>query len=94
MTLYQADILLNQFLSYEINIFFSVWVFFHEHLKFTGQQGKGKAVSLTSIYHFYLLHRHLKTLTGQLLERAHLYTQLAVRLELRTFGFHVQVADH
>ena len=33
------------------NVFFSVWVFFHEHSRFTGKQGKGKAISLTSLYH-------------------------------------------
>ena len=39
--------------------FFSVWVFFHEHSQFTGLQGKGEAISLSPLYHFYLLHRHL-----------------------------------
>ena len=24
------------------DIFFSIWVFFHEHSRFTGQQGKGR----------------------------------------------------
>ena len=27
--------------------FFSIWVFFLEHSQFTGQQGKGEAISLT-----------------------------------------------
>ena len=27
--------------------FVSIWVFFHEHSQFTGQQGKGEAISLT-----------------------------------------------
>ena len=39
--------------------FFSIWVFFHEHLRFTGHQGKGEAISLTPLYHLHPLHRHL-----------------------------------
>ena len=35
------------------------WVFFHEHSLFTEQQGKGEAISLIPLYHFYPLHRHL-----------------------------------
>ena len=27
--------------------FFSIWVYFHEHSRFTGQLGKGEAISLT-----------------------------------------------
>ena len=33
-----------------------MWAFFHEHSGFTGQQGKGKAFSLTPHNHFHLLH--------------------------------------
>ena len=39
--------------------FFSIWVFFHKHLQFTGKQGKGEVVISTFHYHFHLLHRHL-----------------------------------
>ena len=39
--------------------FFSIWVFFHEHPGFTGQQGKGKAISLSPLYNFQPLYRHL-----------------------------------
>ena len=39
--------------------FFSVRVFFHEHSRFTGQQEKGESISLTPLYHFHPLHRHL-----------------------------------
>ena len=42
-----------------IYISFSIWVFFHEHSWFTGQQRKGEAISLTPLYHFHPLHRHL-----------------------------------
>ena len=39
--------------------FFSILVFLHEHSRFTGQQGKGEAISLSPLYHFHPLHRHL-----------------------------------
>ena len=39
--------------------FFSIWVFFHNHSRITGLQGKGEDISLTPHYHFYLLHRYL-----------------------------------
>ena len=42
-----------------IFFFFSTWVFFHEHSRFTGQQRKGEAISLSPLYHFHPLHRHL-----------------------------------
>ena len=29
--------------------FFSIWVFFHEHSRFTGQQGKGEGIYLTPL---------------------------------------------
>ena len=37
--------------------FFSIRVFFHEHSRFTWQQGKGEAISLTPLYLFHLLNR-------------------------------------
>ena len=33
---------------------FSLWIFFQEHSRFIGRQGKGE-----TFYHFYPLHRHL-----------------------------------
>ena len=39
--------------------FFSIWVLFHEHSQFTGEQGKGEGIYLTPLYHFHPLHRHL-----------------------------------
>ena len=39
--------------------FFAVWVFFDEHWRITGLQGKGEGISLTPHYHFRSLHRHL-----------------------------------
>ena len=40
-------------------LFFSIWLFFYEHSRFTGQQGKGEGIYLTRLYHFHPLHRHL-----------------------------------
>ena len=39
--------------------FLSIWVFFHEHSRFTGQQEKGEGIYLTPLYHFHPLHGHL-----------------------------------
>ena len=39
--------------------FFSMWVFFHEHSRFTGLQGKGEGILLTPHYRFHPLRRHL-----------------------------------
>ena len=41
------------------HFFFSIGVFFHEHSRITGLQGKGEGISLTPHYHFHPLHRHL-----------------------------------
>ena len=38
---------------------FFVWVFFHEHSPFTGQQERGEGISLIPLYQFHPLHRHL-----------------------------------
>ena len=49
----------NQFnQSMEIS-FFSTRVFFQNHSRIKGLQGKGEGISLTPHYHFHLLHRHL-----------------------------------
>ena len=36
------------YIVFFILFFFSVWVFFHEHWRFTGQQGKGEAITFKS----------------------------------------------
>ena len=41
-----------------LRFFFSIWVFFHEHSRITGLQGKGEGISLTPHYYFHPLHRH------------------------------------
>ena len=40
------------------NLFFYLG-FIYGHSQFTGQQIKGKGISLTPLYHFHPLHRHL-----------------------------------
>ena len=40
-------------------IFFSMWVFFHNHSRITGLQGKGEGNSLTPHYNLHPVHRHL-----------------------------------
>ena len=39
--------------------FFSIWLFFYEYSRFTGQQVKGEAISSYPFYHFHPLLRHL-----------------------------------
>ena len=46
------------------HLFFSIWVFFHDHSRITGPQGKGKGISLSPQYHFHPLHRHLRDWPG------------------------------
>ena len=47
------------FITYQID-FFSIWVFFHNHSRFTGQQGKAETITLTLLYHFHPFHRHFQ----------------------------------
>ena len=44
--------------------FFFIRVFFHEHSRFAGQQGKGEGIYLTPLYHFHPLHRRLDISRG------------------------------
>ena len=43
--------------SFSFFLFF--YLFFYEHSRLTGQQGKGDAISLTPLYPFHSFHRHL-----------------------------------
>ena len=54
--------------------FFFVWVFFHEHSRITGLQGKRVGVSLTPLYHLHPLHRHLDISRGITVESSSLHT--------------------
>ena len=69
-------------------LFFSIWVFFHVHSRFTGQQGKG-LLSTTSIRL-----TDTKTLAGRSLQRTHLSIWLVAGLEPETYGFRAQVTNH
>ena len=53
--------------------FFSIWVFFHEHSRITGLQGKGEGISLTP-HSTSTRFTDTWTLAGRLLQRAHLCT--------------------
>ena len=85
------------------SVFFSIWVIFHQHSRFTGQHGKGRLfleLHSTTSTRF----TDTSTLTSRLLRRAHLYTYLAAGLELvslwlpnsnrENFGFRMQVANN
>ena len=52
---------------------FLIWFFLHEHSRFTGQQGKGEAISLTPLYHFPTLHKHLDICRAITLENSPLH---------------------
>ena len=71
-----------------MNFFISIWVFFHDHSRITGLQGKGAGISLPTHFHFHLLHKHLD------ISRAITAERLPSRLESGTFGFRGQVANH
>ena len=55
-------------------VFSSIWVFFHVHSRFTGQQGKGEALCLTPLYHFHPFHRHLDISRAITAENSPLHT--------------------
>ena len=42
-----------------IYVYISIQIFFHEPSRFKGQQEKEEGISLTPLYHFYPLQRHL-----------------------------------
>ena len=39
---------------------FFIWVFSYEHSQFTGQQGKGEAISLIPLFHLHLPHKDFR----------------------------------
>ena len=45
-------------------VFFSMWVCFHEHLRYTGLLEKWEGISLTTHYHFYPLGNYCRELTS------------------------------
>ena len=75
--------------------FFSIWVFFHEHSRFTWQQGKVEGIYLTPLYHFHPLHNHLEISRVIIAESSPLHiASIVAGLEPVTSGFRVQVANH
>ena len=76
----------------KLTFFFSILVFFHEYLSFTGQQRKWEAIYLHHFYHFHCF-TETQTLFGLLLVGAHLRAQLAAGLEPATFSFLTQVTN-
>ena len=42
------------------DLFFSILIFFDDHLRITGLPRKGEGISLTRRCHFHLLHRHFR----------------------------------
>ena len=69
---------------------FSFWVYFHEHLRCTGQPEKGKANSLTPFCNFHPLYRDLdisRTINAESLPQ-----RLAAGIEPGTVGFQAQIA--
>ena len=78
-------------MNFDFFFFFSICVFFHEHSRFTGQQGKGEDIFLTPLYHFCSLHIHLDISQAITAESSPLHI-VAAGLEPGTFGFRAQVA--
>ena len=72
---------------------FRIWVFFHEHLQFTGQLGKEEAISLIRLYHFHALHKHLDISRGITVESLPLHIASS-RTQTCIFSFRSQVANH
>ena len=70
-----------------------MWVFFHEHSRITGLQGKGEGISLTPHYHFHLLHRHLDISRAITAESSPLHIACS-RARTGNLGFQAQVANH
>ena len=42
----------------ELWLFFSIWVFFHDHSRITGMKMNGEGISVTPDYHLHSLHWH------------------------------------
>lgn len=74
-------------------ILFSILVFFNEHSRFTGQQGKGDAILLTPLYYFHRIYGHLDI--NQAIAAVSLTLCMASSQDSTgTFGFRAYVANH
>ena len=63
----------GKFYTTWIFFFFSLWVFFHEHSRFTGQQEKEAGIFLTPLYHFQPFHRDLNVGCTITAESSHVF---------------------
>ena len=86
------ELTMNNLLKFKTVFFFLSGFFFHERSQIIGQQGKGEGFYLTPLYHFHLLHRHLDIGSTITAEGSPLH--ITTGLELETFGFRAQVANH
>ena len=68
------------------NISFSIWVFFHNHLRITRLWERGEGISLTLQYHFHPLHRLLDITQVITPENSPLH-KVAAEKKTETFGF-------
>ena len=75
-------------------IFFSIWVFFHEHSRFRGQQEKGETIFLTPLYHFHPFHRHLDIGCAITAESSLLHIASSRNRTGNLFFFRAQVTNH
>ena len=82
---------IKQIVFLEKNEFFFYLVFFHEYSRFTGQQGKVEAISLTP--NLFPLHRHLYISRVITAENLPLHITSS-RNQTGNDGFWVQVANH
>ena len=73
-----------------MHVFFSVWVFFHDHSRITGLQGKGEVISLTPLYDFHPLHRHLDITRAITTESSHLHIGSSRTRFISTVGLFLQ----
>ena len=78
-------------IEYRGRIFFFYLGFFHKHSRITGLWGRREGISLTLHYHFHPLNRHSE-ITRAIIADSCTYPEAG--LELGTFDFQAQVANH
>ena len=72
--------------------FFSIWVFFHNHSRIIVMQGNEEGISLTSHYHFHLLHRQL-CINRAINNKSSSLHMASDQARTRTLRFRAQVAN-
>ena len=75
------------------HLFFSIWVFFHEHSRITGLQVKREGISLSPLYHFHLLHGRLG-ISRVIIAGGSPLRIVSSRSRTGNLGFRAQVANH